>query len=185
MLSTMGNTTSLQNLVLNLSSKERELGKVHCWSPLSPVQAKDVKTTQKESNPGNLYSLLNEGGVVLSGKDRQCDYFARKVASVVSNSATLWTVVHQAPLSMGLSRQEYWIRLPFPSPGDLPNPGIEPASPVPHALAGGVFTTEPFGKPHSLFNDLLSLTSFLLCHGMWFSQSFLNYLSSGIRGVCE
>jgi len=70
---------------------------------------------------------------------------------------------------MGLSRQEYWIRLPFPSPGDLPNPGIEPASPVPHALAGGVFTTEPFGTPHSLFNDLLSLTSFLLCHGMWFS----------------
>lgn len=57
-------------MVLNLSSKEGELGKVHCWSPLSAVQAKDVKTTQKESNPGNLYSLLNEGGVVLSGKDR-------------------------------------------------------------------------------------------------------------------
>ena len=43
---------------------------------------------------------------------------------------TPWTVAHQAPLSMGLSRQAYWTRLPFPSPGDLPNPGIEPRSPA-------------------------------------------------------
>ena len=43
--------------------------------------------------------------------------------------ATLWTVAHQAPLSMGFSRQEYWSGLPFPFPGDLPNPGIEPRSP--------------------------------------------------------
>ena len=41
---------------------------------------------------------------------------------------TPWTVGHQAPLSMGFSRQEYWSGLPFPSPGDLPNPGIEPGS---------------------------------------------------------
>ena len=54
----------------------------------------------------------------------------------------------QAPLSMGFSRQEYWSGLPFPSPGDLPNPGIKPRSP---ALAGGFFTTEPPGKPiHSV-----------------------------------
>ena len=46
-----------------------------------------------------------------------------------SDSATPWTVAHQAPLSMGFSRQEYWSGLPFPSPGDLPNPGIEPGSP--------------------------------------------------------
>ena len=44
--------------------------------------------------------------------------------------ATPWTVAYQAPLSMGFSRQEYWSGLPFPSPGDLPNPGIEPRSPV-------------------------------------------------------
>ena len=50
---------------------------------------------------------------------------ACSVTSVVSNSATPWTVAHQAPLSMGLSRQEYWIALPFPSLGDLPDPGIE------------------------------------------------------------
>ena len=43
--------------------------------------------------------------------------------------ATPWTVAYQAPPSMGFSRQEYWSGLPFPSPGDLPNPGIEPRSP--------------------------------------------------------
>ena len=50
--------------------------------------------------------------------------------SVVSDSAMLRTVARQAPLSMGLSRQEYWSGLPFPSPGNLPNPGIEPGSPA-------------------------------------------------------
>ena len=44
--------------------------------------------------------------------------------------ATSWTVARQAPLSMGFSRQEYWSGLPFPSPGDLPDPGIEPGSPA-------------------------------------------------------
>ena len=43
---------------------------------------------------------------------------------------TPWTVAHHAPLSMGFSRQEYWSGLPFPSPGDLPNPGTEPKSPA-------------------------------------------------------
>ena len=54
---------------------------------------------------------------------------------------TLWTVDHQAPLSMGFSRQEYWSGLPCPPPGDLPNPKIEPASLVSPALAGGFFTS--------------------------------------------
>ena len=54
---------------------------------------------------------------------------------------TLWTVVHQAPLSMGLSRQEYCSGLPCPPPGDLPDPGIRSASPTSPALAGGFFTT--------------------------------------------
>ena len=59
-------------------------------------------------------------------------------------------MVRQVSLSMGFSRQEYWNRLPCPSPGDLPNPGMEPMSP---ALAGGFFTTEPPGKPiESLHN---------------------------------
>ena len=57
----------------------------------------------------------------------------------MSNSATLWTVNRQVPLSMGFSSQEYWSGLSFPSPGDLPDPGIELISP---ALTGGFFTTE-------------------------------------------
>ena len=59
----------------------------------------------------------------------------------MSNSfATLWTVAHQAPLSLGFPRQEYWSGLPLLPPGDLPDPGIEPVSP---ALADRLFTTEP------------------------------------------
>ena len=57
--------------------------------------------------------------------------------------ATPWTVVHQVPLSMGFSSQEYWSRLPSPSLGDLPDPGIESASFVFPALAGGFSTTVP------------------------------------------
>ena len=55
--------------------------------------------------------------------------------------------LYQAPLSMGFSRQEYWSGLPFPLPGDLPNPGMEPMCLVSAALAGGFFTSEPPGKP--------------------------------------
>ena len=55
---------------------------------------------------------------------------------VVSDSVTPWTVVHQAPLSMGFSRQEYWSGLPCPPPGDLPDPGIKPASLMSSAFAG-------------------------------------------------
>ena len=54
---------------------------------------------------------------------------------------TQWTVAPQAPLSMGFSRQEYWCGLPGPPPGDLPNQGIEPASPESPALTGEFFTT--------------------------------------------
>ena len=61
--------------------------------------------------------------------------------SIMSDS---WNVACQAPLFIEFSRQEYRSGLPFPFPRDLPNPGIEPASP---ALAGGFFTTEPPGKP--------------------------------------
>ena len=64
--------------------------------------------------------------------------------SVARSCLTLcdpWTVAQLAPLSMGFSRQEYWSGLPFPSPGDLPDPGMEPASLVSPALAGGFFAT--------------------------------------------
>ena len=67
--------------------------------------------------------------------------------SVVSNSANPWTVAHQTPLSMGFSRQESWSVLPFPTPGDLPNPGTKPMTLVSPELAGGFFTTVPPVKP--------------------------------------
>ena len=64
-----------------------------------------------------------------------CVYVCVCVCSVMSNFfATPWTVVHQAPLSMGFPRPEYWSGLPFPPPGELPNPGIEPMSPASPAL---------------------------------------------------
>ena len=59
---------------------------------------------------------------------------------------TPWAVAHKAPLSMEFSRQENWSGLPFPFPGDLPDPGIEPKSLVSPALAGRFSTTEPPGK---------------------------------------
>ena len=67
---------------------------------------------------------------------------------------TPWTVSCQSPLSMELSRQEYWSGLPFPSPGDLPNPGIEPKSP---ALQVDSLPAEPQGKPKNTGMGSLSL----------------------------
>ena len=67
-----------------------------------------------------------------------------KSLSRVRLFATPWTVAHQAPPSMGFSRQEYWSGLPFPSPGDLPNPGIKPRSPHCRQI---LLPSEPPGKP--------------------------------------
>ena len=75
-----------------------------------------------------------------------CSCFIAVVYSLspVQPFATPWTVAHRASLSMRFSRQEFWHRLPFPPPGDLPDPGIEPVSP---ALTGRLFITEPPGMP--------------------------------------
>ena len=72
-----------------------------------------------------------------------------KSLSRVQLFATLWTVAHQAALSMGFSSQEYWSGLPFPSPKDLPNPRIEPGSP---ALQADALSSEPPGKPTFMIN---------------------------------
>ena len=70
------------------------------------------------------------------------------VCSAMSDSVTPWTIACQAHPSMEFSRQEYWSGLPFPPPGDLPNPGIfQTHIPVATALAGRFFTTEPPWKP--------------------------------------
>ena len=68
--------------------------------------------------------------------------------------ATLWTEAHQAPLSMGFSRQEYWSGLSCPLPGNHPNPGIEPTSLLSPELAGGFFTTSVTWKAQSMLSTL-------------------------------
>ena len=74
-------------------------------------------------------------------------YMCVLVCSVVSDSATPWTVAHQAPPSAEFFRQEFWSGLPFPPPGDLPGPGIKPVTLSSPALASRFFTTTPPGKP--------------------------------------
>ena len=76
-----------------------------------------------------------------------------KSLSHVQLFATSWTVACQAPLSMGFSRQDYWSVWPFPPPGDLPNPGIEPGS---LALQADSLPSEPPGKPsyHATYTNL-------------------------------
>ena len=70
-----------------------------------------------------------------------------KSLSRVQLFVTPWTIAYQAPLFMGFSRQEYWSGLPFPPPGDLPDPGIEPGSP---ALQADTLPSEPPRKPSNL-----------------------------------
>ena len=74
-----------------------------------------------------------------------------KSLSRVRLFVTPWTVAYQAPPSMGSSRQEYWSGLPFPSPGDLPDPGIEPRSPT---LRADTLPSEPSGKPYNSLKPL-------------------------------
>ena len=76
-----------------------------------------------------------------------------KSLSRVRLFATPWTIAHQAFLSMGLSRQEYWSGLPVPSPGDLPDPGIEPRSP---SLQADALTSEPPGDVYVVKNPKIT-----------------------------
>ena len=78
----------------------------------------------------------------MRGGKNCCLLFSHEVMS--DSFATPWMIACQSPVSLGFFRQECWNGLPFPSPGDLPDPGIEP---VPPALAGRFFTTEPSAKP--------------------------------------
>ena len=86
----------------------------------------------------SLYPLWN--GILLA---QLLEYFVvvDQSLSHVYLFVTPWTVARQAPLSVGFPRQEYWCSLPFPSPEDIPDPGIEPT------LADRFFTSEPPGKP--------------------------------------
>ena len=100
------------------------------------------------TNQGSPQGTVGEGA---THEDETRDYWLSRVGLF----ATPWTVAYQAPPSMGFSRQEYWSGLPFPSSGDLPNPGIEPRSP---ALQADALTSEPPGKMKR------SVTKCLLTH---------------------
>ena len=116
--------------------------------------------------PTSIHALGRGGGYAL-------------VAKSCLILATPWTVARQAPLSMGFSRQEYWSGLSFPSPGGLPDPGIEPEFPVSPALACGLFTSREV-QPHD-YAALISMhcRQILYClshqgspfHLEWFSTT--------------
>ena len=124
----------------------------------------DIKVHAQTTTPFCLQVNACAGGAQLAGLEglnlpqenpsRRCTDPSTRMflpvlsSSVVSDSATPWTVAHQSPLSVGFSRQEYWSRLPFPPPEDLPDPWIKHKSPVSLALAGGFFSTVPPGKPY-------------------------------------
>ena len=97
------------------------------WGKISPWSSKIIAVTFSSRGRYSSPSLSTHHACVLS-------HFSR-----VRLFATLWTT-HQAPLSMGFPRQEYWSGLSFPPPGDLPDPGMEPASLTSPALAGGFLT---------------------------------------------
>ena len=120
------------------------------------------------SSCANLGSLLNLSELSFQNADYNSIYLtgfcvcvcvcARALTCMLSRFsrvqlfATLWSVAHQAPLSMGFFRQEYWSGLSFPSPGDFPHPGIKPASLTSPVLAGGFFTNgkRHLGRPHRI-----------------------------------
>ena len=80
----------------------------------------------------------------------------RLVTESCSALCNTWTVAYQAPLSIEFFRQEYWSGLPFPSPGDIPNPGSESSSPVSPALKVDSLPTEPLGKPTRYLESLVA-----------------------------
>ena len=110
-----------------------EFSRQECWSGLpfpSPGDLPDPGIEPRSPACGQtLYRLSHQGSL--------CGC----VLSRIQLFATPWAVAHQAPLSMGFPKQEYWGGLPCPPSGDLPDPWIKPASLLSSALAGGFFTT--------------------------------------------
>ena len=95
---------------------------------------------------GGINSTVPLVTLNISGLNAPNKSICAQLLSQVQLFATLWTVAHWGPLSIGFFRQEYWTRLPFPPPGDLPNPGTESVLLVPPALQGDSLPPEPSGK---------------------------------------
>ena len=113
----------------------------HIYSKRNSKKRGDVRTCTADSLCCTVETNKHCKAIILqknSFKKKQV-----KSLSCVQLFATPWTVAYQAPPSMGFSRQKYWSGLPFPSPGDLPDPRIEPRSPT---FQAGSLTSEPPGK---------------------------------------
>ena len=143
-----GNGNLLQD-----SCQDNPMGRGVWW--LQPMGPKESDTTKQLNNSlscllGNLrdvsYSPLSAIHT-LQGLNK-CFVVIVQSLSHIWLFVTPWSVAHQAPLPMGLSWQESWSRLPFPSPGDFPNPGIEPKSLASLALADGFLTSASHGEPY-------------------------------------
>ena len=124
-------------MVKNPPANAGDTGSVLVWEDaLEKEMATHFPRTEES---GRLQSIgLQKVRYYLATEQQQLRIHA--VCSVMLDSVlTLCGVARQAPLSMGLSRQEYWSGFPFPPPGDLPDPGMKPESPASPALAGGIF----------------------------------------------
>ena len=113
-------------------------------------KSKNTHNVLQKHRGGPLLSLGTIRKTLLEGIMLQLDAVVcvrTQSLCLIQLFATPWTVAHQALLSMGFSRQEHWSGFPFPTPGDLPNPRIEPMSLASPALSGRFFTTESLGSP--------------------------------------
>ena len=97
--------------------------------------------------------------------------------------ATPWTVAHQAPQSLGFSKTEYWSGLPFPSPGDLPNPGIKPRSPT---LQADPLTSEPPWKTYIYIYTHTHTHTYICTHTyIYIHSQFMNHINLPISRFCN
>ena len=125
-------------------------GKIRHWVNLYTMLLKEHGVPGKQTRT-QIRNLSLERHVAASSRWRGSSVtdlvvvFSRQVTS--NSYVTLWIIAHQPPLSMGFPRQEYWSGLSFASPGDIPDPGIEPAFLASLALAGRFFTTGATWKP--------------------------------------
>ena len=179
-------TCSVAQLHMTLYDPMKSLGSDHriLWQEYKKILLQGIFLNQERSRGSNLslLRLLHYRWILYcwpTGKpiNQLCLYIFRKclkeyMCSVVSDSATSWTVARQAPLSMGFSRQEYWSGLPFPSPEDLPDSGIEPRSPTLQT------DSLPFESPYTelFFYKLLWLLGFkwVLLASFWYSTFLIS-----------
>ena len=130
--------------VLHANGNQKQAGVVILISENLDFKTKTL-TRDKKGHNLIINKSIQEKEITIINTYR-CNIKLVKLLGHVRLFATPWTVAHQAPPSMGFSRQEYWSGWPFPSPGDLPDPGIEPRSPT---LQADALTSEPPGKPNA------------------------------------